>query len=93
MNVFMVYISGDPVDEPTQRLKERYPAESEHFQMSERLYLVSADGIAQSVADNIGFGDDLAGSTGVVFKLNASYAGYERRAMWDWLQLVEQNVG
>ena len=93
MSVFAVYFSSDIFDESTQRLKDSYPG-SQHYQISDRFYLVRvSDAIARTVADDVGLeGQNLEGPTGVVFKLNASYAGFEDRAVWEWLNLAQHST-
>lgn len=87
MAVFAVHISGPSPETAIQRIEEKYPG-TQHYKASERLCLVRADAIARSVADALGmYGPD--GSTGVVFKLNAAYAGFENPAIWEWLQLAD----
>lgn len=87
MSVFAVHFSGRVPNEQAVKLQEAYP-DLEHYRLSERFYLVRAEAIAQHVADKIGLdGDDPDGPTGVVFRLNASYAGFDEGAVWDWLRL------
>ncbi len=94
MAVFAVHLSGDNIEEPVQQLRDAYP-DQEHFEISERLFLVHSDGLARNVATKVGIGkeadDPFESVTGVVFKLNASYSGYDNRAMWEWLTLVERS--
>lgn len=89
VSVFAVHMSGEPIEKPTRQLQKHYP---DHYRVSDRFYLVCCDGTVQDVVDRIGIdGRDLAG-TGVVFELKRFYAGYERRALWDWLGSAEQKV-
>ena len=88
MGVFAVHLSDDSVEKAAQRLREAYP-EPAHHEVSERFFLVRAEGISRNVAEKLGFTsvDKVAGS---VFKLNAAYAGWDRRAMWEWMALGEE---
>ena len=87
MAVFAVHLSGDSVNEAAQRLRDSYP-KPEHHEVSERFFLVRTKGISSNVAEKLGFTStgQVAGS---VFKLNAAYAGWDRRDMWEWMSLGE----
>jgi hypothetical protein len=91
MAVFAVHISEDPPDEIVESLKKHYP-KPDHYKLSKRMYLVRSDSIAETLAENIGIdgegGED--SPTGVVFKLNAAYSGFENRAVWEWLSKAEK---
>lgn len=89
VSVFAVHISGERTEKPAKRLQQRYP---DHYRVSDRFYLVCSDGTAQDVADRIGIGGEDQSETGVVFELKRFYAGFERRALWDWLGAAEQRV-
>lgn len=89
MAVFAVHLSGDDVEAQAERLLAKYPG-SKHFRVSERFYLVRADVLSNEVADRLGFDPDTASDrpdagAGSVFKLNTSYAGWDKRTMWEWL--------
>ena len=91
--VFLVQFTGDSTQEPLRRLKERYRAETDHYGLSDECYLVCSGGTAKDLADRIGLtGEDPAGPTGVVLQLKSFYAGFEQRALWDWLQEAEENA-
>ena len=91
MSAFVVHLTGDHAEETAERLRQEY-ADEAHHELSERVFLVRSAGIADSVAETLGLdGEDPDGPTGVVFRLNASYAGFDRRAIWDWLQLTERS--
>lgn len=93
MAVFAAYLDGK-TDEAAARIKERYSGA--HLELlDERLYLISADTIAETVARRIGLKGDnqVNGVTGVVFKLNAAYAGFTYRSIWDWLKEAEGKAG
>ena len=95
MAAFAVHLSGSSIEESAQQLRDTFPNQ-EHFRISERFYLVHSDSIAQTVAEKIGIsgaGDPFDSATGVVFKLNRSYFGFESRALWEWLTLGERSSG
>lgn len=86
--VFLVCLSGGPIEELADLLRARYP-EPDHYQLSKRAFLVRADSISDWVADSIGIKSDdrIEGATGVVFRLRGSYAGFFERSVWEWLDL------
>ena len=95
MAVFAVFLQEGPPEahlQIRQRIESRYPR-PEHHQMSDNLYLVRSDSIADEVARTVGIkGEEgkIENATGVVFKLNAAYAGFASRAIWEWLALAER---
>lgn len=90
MAVFAVHISEDPPDEITGNLVENYPKPA-HRKLSKRTYLLRSNETTDSIAEKLGIdgetGED--GPTGIVFKLNAAYSGFERRGVWEWLSRAE----
>ena len=89
MPVFAVILTGESVDGPVQRIKERYPTPEEHYEMSRRFHLLRADSITKWVADHLGLsGENPERQTGVVFRLNAAHAGFDDRSLWEWLDLA-----
>ena len=86
MDIFaVVFDSSQPEDTYTQ-LKESY---SDHFELSDGLFLIPSDEIAERVAVQVGIKGEGRSADGVVFKLNGSYAGYTTRSLWEWLTKVE----
>ena len=93
MAVFAVYVSGD-ADATKQiavRLRGAYP-DPAHYEMSGRFFFVRDDTITDTIAKRVGIkgADQIEGASGVIFKLNSSYAGYEDPALWEWLTLDER---
>lgn len=91
MATFVVWLSGEDVAAQAAGLEEHYP-EPDHYKISDGLYLVRDDELAEGVAKNVGIdttnAEDAISHTGVVLKLNAAHAGLERRTLWEWLQLA-----
>lgn len=87
MAVYAVHLSGEAIEASAERLRDQYP-ENCHYQLSERFYLVTSKGLSRDVARDLGFTSE-TGDAGAVFKLNAAYAGWDSRAMWEWLATVE----
>ena len=90
MSIFAVYLSGPDPEAQVAALQKHYPGEK-HHQVAARFFLVAAEGITETISQNIGItGNDLE-ATGLIFKLNAAYSGYEKRAVWEWLSAAEQS--
>ncbi|MYG93770.1 MAG: hypothetical protein F4138_02075 [Acidimicrobiia bacterium] len=86
MTVFMVHISHN-LEETHKLIYEHYP-EPDRYSLADNAFLIRDDTIAQSVATKIGL-DGNSEAQGVVFRLNASYGGFDNRAIWDWLSHAE----
>ena len=89
MATFVVHLSDEDVEGQAKHLREAFP-EPNHYRVSERFFLVRADALSDSVAQTLGF-NDTKGWPGAVFKLNRAYAGWDRRAMWEWMALGERS--
>ena len=63
------------------------------YSINKTAFLVSSDGLAETIAATVGIkGDDrVEDASGVVFRLNGTFAGYSSRALWDWLEQAESN--
>lgn len=83
------YLGGTP-DEIAGNLKANYP-KPDHRKLSKRTYLVRSDETTDSIAEKLGIDGESGqdGPTGVVFKLNAAYSGFESRGVWEWLSKAE----
>jgi len=88
VSVFAVHISNPDPEPVAKAIKREYP-EPNHFPVSERFFLVSADTLARAVGETLGF--DADGLKGTVFKLNAAHYGFDRRDMWEWLETARQS--
>ena len=86
MAVFAVHLSGDQPAEQAKTLENTF---AKRYKVSERFYLVHFSGISKTVSENLKLGSEHGG--GAVFKLNASYFGWESRAMWEWLESAESD--
>ena len=85
VSLFAVHLSGKDLTSQSERVRRAYP-DPDHYQLSDNAFLVvSSDARPQAIADKL----ELAGAdddaTGIVFKLNSSYTGYESEALWEWL--------
>ncbi len=89
MTVYAVLLR-ESNDEVAKRLFDHYK-EEDYYCMSDTTYLVRSSTIAEKVAVAIGLkGEDrIEDASGVVFKLNHSFAGYSSRDLWDWLEQTE----
>ena len=88
MATFAVHLTGD-AEVPASRIRDHY-GEPDHYKVSDRVYMVRADDLAQNVANKLGLDGSIAGATGIVWKLNAAYGGIEKRELWEWLELAQQ---
>ena len=90
MRIFAVHISDDSPAEVVNRLRAQYPT-PQHYEVSERFFLVSDETISEFIAENIGIRGDnrVGGSRGAVFGLNGEYSGFDNRAIWEWLDMWE----
>lgn len=89
MAVFAVHLGGD-TDAARSRISKHY-AGTEHLELEPTLYLIRANAISETIANNIGLKGDtrIEGLTGIVFKLNSEYSGFTYRAIWNWLSDAE----
>ena len=86
-SVFAVHVSSADPKPVAERIMDNHPGTG-HHKVSERFYLVRADTLAHTLAEELGIrGKGPPGFSGVVFKLNATYAGFDNGAIWEWLQL------
>lgn len=89
MSVLAVYLQDD-APEVRARIETGFPVPY-HYQLAENLYLVRTDLLTSTVAERLGIkgAERVEHATGVVFKLNAAYAGYANRAIWEWLRQAD----
>lgn len=88
MNAYAIVLKrSNP--EVSKRIRETYP---DSYSLTDTFFLVQSTGIAQAVATAAGIkGEDrIKDASGVVFRLNRSYSGYTERALWDWLEQVQE---
>ena len=89
MAVFVV-LSDEPNKQLYDKIKEVYP--NDHFALSDRSWLVSADAISRVVSGSLGITteDDTVpqGAMGmaVVFTINGYY-GFHNQDTWEWISL------
>ena len=89
MAVLAVYLQDDTPEVRT-RIKAEFPL-PRHYELANNLYLVRTDLLTSTVAERLGIrgAEQIEPATGVVFKLNAAYAGYANRAIWEWLKQAD----
>ena len=89
MAVLAVYLQDDD-PEVRAEIEARFPLPA-HHKLADNLYLVRTELLTSTVAERLRIrGAEKANrATGVVFKLNAAYAGYANRAIWEWLKQGE----
>ena len=89
MAAFAVYLQDDAPAVRT-RIEAEFPP-PDHYRLADNLYLVRTGLITEMIAQRLGIkgAERIEDATSVVFKLNAAYAGYANRAIWEWLNQVE----
>ena len=89
MAIFAIALNN-PADEVFRdRIELLYP--SKKYEFSPTLFFVQDDNIPDVIARRLGIkveNDTDRIASGVVFRLEGSYAGYTSRALWDWLDWV-----
>ncbi len=90
MRVFVVALDADGAVAGAlvrERLKERI---SSFYELSPTVFAITADMLSNDVAEMAGLkGEDrLPNATGAVFRID-SYSGFTNRALWEWLEGVE----
>ena len=78
---FVIVEAGEDI------VKEELRQYPDNYEYQKNVFLVRTDDIAETIANNLRIkGDNQAKDvSGAVFKLNASFAGYTRQSLWDWL--------
>ena len=68
--------------------------ESNRYEFSPTLFFVTDNLISERVAIKIGLlgGDKILDATGIVIKLDESYAGFAKKGLWDWFRLVRSRL-
>lgn len=88
MSIFAVVLDAPNAD-AAARVQSQYP---DHYQLNDRLFLVSSDAVAEKVARAVGITENESEhiQSGVVFRLNHFYSGFTARALWEWLEQAEK---
>ena len=87
MNLYAVFCEDGLDDDLRQRIGIAFP---DNYILSDELFVVSAPQVENParIADALGLFKDGEGnyhSSGVVLRLNGSFSGYYRQALWDLL--------
>ena len=80
--IFLVALSNGN-QEVEGKIKHLYP--SNHYKLSDNVFLISTDTISRNLASEIGIRDDDYIQSGVAFRLEGSYAGRFTPSLWEWL--------
>jgi len=92
MAIFAVVLN-EPNEELMARVKEAF-AEPAHFQLADHLAFVRSPLVSAQVAEKIGLqegGNQIGDATGVVLRVE-NYAGWNSRALWEWLDSGENGA-
>ena len=86
-NLFAVVLNGGK-EKGAKLIQDQYP---KAYPLTENTFVISADTLSQEIASAVGLTEEKAhlGIRGVVFKLNGSYTGFTRSALWEWLEDAE----
>jgi hypothetical protein len=85
MAVFVVFRTADPA-KVGQAIAAKYP--SDHMDLGDGSWLISAKGTAKEISDTLGFSSatgSLIGN-GIVFRMD-SYFGRAPTNIWDWIKV------
>ncbi len=89
MAIYLVCTEGDAPG-LQERITSKYPEDFFVFRENSA-WLVNADKTTEELARQLGLYAGKGGEsngTGVVFRLS-NYTGFDRKAMWEWLELKE----
>ncbi|WP_424947542.1 hypothetical protein [Candidatus Spongiihabitans sp.] len=75
-------------DEVSSRITAHYP---NVYAINDKCFLVRSDDVSEKVAEKAGLkGDEqIEGASGVVLKLNGTYAGFAPSSVWEWLAMED----
>ena len=76
------------LDEPQPKVKERLEKSyARPYSYTDTFYLIAVDQHVSTddAANRLGIKGTNRDATGVVFKLNAAYAGFTSKDLWEWL--------
>ena len=88
MNTFAVMIR-EPDARTLESLNDQYEPDNV-YQINSTTFLVRTRQLAEAVSVAAGIKGEDRFASGVVFRLNRSYAGYTARSLWEWLQEGEE---
>ena len=88
MNTFAVMIR-EPEARTLESLNDQYEPDNV-YRINSTTFLVRTKQLAEAVSVAAGIKGEDRFASGVVFKLNRSYAGYTARSLWEWLQEGEE---
>ena len=86
MNMFIIVLPGPDIEGLVERVKSAGFVSDVHVLTDSTMLVRSYADSPQMLTDHIGMSGDMPQTTGVVFKLNGSYFGYYRKALWQWLE-------
>lgn len=87
MNEFAVMLR-EPDTRTLDNLNREYDSVNV-YRLNDVTFLVRTKRLAEDVSVAAGIKGEDRFVSGVVFKLNRSYAGYTSRSLWEWLQADE----
>jgi hypothetical protein len=81
MAVFVV-LAEEPNEELAQKIATEFPAD--FYTLTDRQWLISADSIPQTVAEQLGVRSGKFGRV-IVIKASTSASGWHSKTVWEWL--------
>jgi len=81
MAVFAV-LADKPNDKLGEKIAALYP--TDHYKLSETQWLISADAISQTVAEQLGIRKGAYGRV-IVIRTTGSASGWHNKTAWEWL--------
>lgn len=88
MNTFAV-MPREPDARTRDGLNEKYES-TNVYRINDVTFLVRTKQLAEDVSRAAGIKGEERFISGVVFKLNRSYAGHASRSLWEWLREDEE---
>ena len=92
MSVYVVIVDSEE-EKVKELLESSYPNCYPHIS-NKKLVFVRSEDAAEQIATKIGIKGEnrIKGGSGVVFKLNSTYAGFTHNSLWEWLGKDDQHV-
>ncbi len=81
-----VAIFSEPLCDAVMELAQSGPVESAHPIDDHALAIRSFAQNPQVLGDYFGMNDTPPSRSGIVFKLNGAYFGFQESGLWDWLE-------
>ena len=81
-----IIILDDPNEVQKNLIETHYPNSKK---LATNAFLVKADQVSQTVAENVGIRTDPTKGAGVVLGLNGAYSGFTAPSVWEWFKNMQ----